>query len=364
MTVEWLSNEIHHDLLILAGDVGGTNTSLALVGTTEGRYTIIAKTVWPSGKVRNILLPVFHMLEAALARNDLLRPSLCCISAAGPVAGNRCIMTNCQLEIHGSEMERETGIETLVINDFYAISSAIPITDIEDRRMILKIPHMDGSCAVPGEGVKLVIGPGTGLGVGYLVPHEGEYIPFASEGGHSDFAAFDDETWELREYLTGRNAVKPGVEPFVSGQGIVNIYHYYRGKRRADEDGITREIDAAPDAEKPALISRYSREHGLCHDVLALFVKMLGSFAGSLGSVFLPTGGIYLAGGIPARNEHMILENNLFMRSFEENYNPAIASILKKTAVYLVRDYSISLYGAAAAARRHFAGRGKSVCHR
>jgi glucokinase len=83
---------------------------------------------------------------------------------------------------------------------------------------------------------------------------------------------------------------------------------------------------------------------------MKLFVKMYGSFAGSLAVVFLPFGGIYLAGGIATKNEWLFLEDNLFMKYFEQNYNPILRPLLKKIPVYIVRDYSISLYGAANAA--------------
>jgi glucokinase len=83
---------------------------------------------------------------------------------------------------------------------------------------------------------------------------------------------------------------------------------------------------------------------------MKLFVNMYGSFAGSLAVVFMPFGGVYLAGGIATKNEWLFLENNLFMKNFERNYNPNIRPLLKKIPVYIVRDYSISLYGAANAA--------------
>ena len=115
-------------------------------------------------------------------------------------------------------------------------------------------------------------------------------------------------------------------------------------------DGVLKEIDQAKDEDKPALISQNAKDNQVCRDIMKLFVKMYGSFAGSLAVVFMPFGGVYLAGGIATKNEWLFLENNLFMKNFERNYNPNIRPLLKKIPVYIVRDYSISLYGAANAA--------------
>ncbi len=144
--------------------------------------------------------------------------------------------------------------------------------------------------------------------------------------------------------------MSPGTEPFVSGQGISNIYNYLKDGKKLVMDGVLKEIDRANDEDKPALISKFAGENQTCREIMKLFVKMYGSFAGSLAVVFLPFGGVYLAGGIATKNEWLFLEDNLFMKNFERNYNPILRPLLKKIPVYIVRDYSISLYGAANAA--------------
>ncbi|TAL35749.1 MAG: glucokinase [Spirochaetes bacterium] len=352
MTMRWLSSDLDQDSILLAGDVGGTNTNLALVGEKRGRYTLIAKMQRPSAEVTDILEPVFHLLYSVAERYPHLKPQACCISAAGPVEHNRCRMTNCRWDVDGNRVQSETGIETVVINDFLAISHAVPHLDVEDAEKIVKVPHPDGSLPPESGGVKLVIGPGTGLGVGFLVPVNGSYIPFPSEGGHSDFAPYDSHTRDLCEFVRGSMPVKSGVEPFVSGQGIVNIYRFLRQRGPVETDDILRMVDAAPDTQKPALIERYRMENEICRETVTLFLGMLGNFTGSLCAVFLPMGGVYIAGGMVARNGNLILENEVFMKHFSRNYRASIEGILNKIPVYLIRDYSISLYGAAGAAVR------------
>ncbi len=351
MKVEWQSEDFDQSRIILAGDIGGTNTNLAIVGEKNGKFTMIVEAHWKSKDVDGVIQPINKLISLAEQKDKRLKPDMCCISAAGPVSNNSCKLTNLAWEINGKHISEEIGVPTEVINDFLAISYAIPILDTENPAKLLKIPHCDGTIPQAKNGVKLVIGPGTGLGVGYLVPtKEGKYIPFSSEGGHSDFAAFDSVTWELKDYIYSKIDVKPGVEPFVSGQGILNIYRFFRDKKNIVFDDVINEIEAASDDEKPALISKYSFVNEDCKKMMETFVKMLGNFAGSLSTIMLPAGGVFIAGGISAKNEEMILRDNLFMAQFENNYKENISAILKDIPVYIIRDYSVSLYGAANAA--------------
>ena len=241
-------------------------------------------------------------------------------------------------------------MDTLVINDFLAVGYRIPTLDVEDPQQITRLPTTDGEFPLPAGRTKAVVGAGTGLGVGFLTAENGKYLAHPSEGGHSSFAAFDEETFELKEYITKKFGTAPGAEPFISGQGISNIYHCMKAGKKFAVDGVLKEIDRTKDEDKPALISKNARDNQACRNIMKLFVKMYGSFAGNLAVVFLPFGGVYLAGGIATKNEWLFLEDNLFMKNFEQNYNPIIRPLLKKIPVYIVRDYSISLYGAANAA--------------
>jgi len=349
--IEWRSEDFVHDNIILVGDIGGTNTNLAVLGEKNGKFTMIVEAVWQSSDVVDVMVPIKELIDIVTQKDSKLKPTMICISAAGPVADNSCKLTNLSWEIDGKKLTKELGIETSVINDFLAISYAIPILDTENASRVMKIPHCDGSIPQPKEGVKLVIGPGTGLGVGYLVPvGNGKYLPFSSEGGHSDFAAFDDLTGDLRTYMSEKLGIKPGVEPFVSGQGLINIYKFLMEKKKITVDDVIKEIEAADDADKPALISKYSFVNEDCKMMMCTFVKMLGNFAGSLSAIMLPYGGVFIAGGISAKNEEMFLRDNIFMKQFESNYKSVISDILKQIPVYIIRDYSISLYGAANAA--------------
>ncbi len=350
MGSKWFNKEKNWDKVVLAGDIGGTNTNLALVGLRQGNYTILMESVFQSAKIESIIDPVKEVVEEGKVSG--VTPSLCCISAAGAVENNFCSLTNCSWDIDGNQIKEETGLDTVIINDFMAISYGIPTLDTENPEQILPLKHSDGSLPSPESAAKAVVGPGTGLGVSYIAHHNGEYIPCPSEGGHTLFSDFDEETRSLKEFMRKKLGKKPGTEPFVSGQGISNIFDYYLQEKGISAEGIIKEIQSAPAEDRPALISKHSQENQVCREIMEMFGKMFASFASDIAALFLPLGGLYIAGGIVIKNQDLLIKDNLFMSIFEDNYNPNLVPILKKIPVFIIKDYSISLYGAANAAVR------------
>ena len=347
---KWLSSDFNHDRFILAGDIGGTNTNLAIVGESKGKFTIILEIVFRSQEIDGLINPLQKLLALAAEKDRRLKPTLCCISAAGAVENNCCKMTNVRWSIDGAEIQQKIGVQTEVINDFLAISFGIPTLDTENPDQIQKVPHADGSMPKAAVGAKAVIGPGTGLGVSYIAHNKGSYIPCPSEGGHAIMPTFDEETENFKKYLTKKFGEVPGVEPFVSGQGIANIYAYYRDVKGLAIEGIFQTIEDTPLNDRPALIATNASSNATCKEMMKLFVRMLGRFSNNIVAIFMPLGGLYLAGGVTIKNRSLLLENNLFMSEFEKSYASHIVEMAKKVPVYIIKDYSISLYGAANAA--------------
>lgn len=350
METTWLSDEERFDKLILAADCGGTNTSIALFGNTGRAFSMLLKCVFKSKQIRDFLDPVAETLSEARRKNPALKPVLCCASGAGPVKDNVCALTNASWSIDGPAIEKRFGLRAAVVNDFTALSFGMPILDIENPLQITKIPHPDGAFPVPNGERTAVVGAGTGLGTGFLIEAKERFVAVPTEAGHSDFAPADEEMVELWRFVGEQYPHAPGTEAFVSGRGISNIFQFYK-ERGAPMTGALAEIDALPDDAKPARIAAHVQDSPECERIMKLFVRMYGHYASRVSLMFIPTRGLFLAGGIVAKNESLFLGDHLFMKAFETNYKENIRGVLKSIPVFIVRDYATSLYGAANAAR-------------
>ncbi len=347
MKASWYAGGTGYETFILSGDIGGTNTGIALVGKRHKEFAILAKFLFQTQTIVSFTDVVQQVLLEIESNDPSLKPSYCCMSGAGPVVGNSCTLTNGGLRIDGDEISSMLGLKTLVINDFMAISYGIPLLDVDNKEQLTPIPHTDGSLPRPKGTVKASVGAGTGLGVGYLAEIGGRTVAFPSEGGHAGFPPFDEETLALWNYMHKKIGRAPGSELFVSGQGITNIFHFFEDEKRITRMSVAGEIVKAPEAERPALVARYAQDDELCMRIMELFVRMYGKVASNAAIHFLPTAGLYLGGGIVTKNEEFFLRDHCFMKSFEENYKEGIRKVLKEIPVYIIKDYSISLYGAA-----------------
>lgn len=347
MDLKWCNPEAEFDHLVLAIDIGGTNTNLGLVAFKNGKFTLVMKADYASGKISGLEDPIAETLRIASEKRPDLKPERCCISAAGPVSDNRCVMTNLDWKVDGNELTTKLGIPVLVVNDFIAISYGIPTLDVNDPTQIYKMAHLDGSTPNPQPTTKAVIGPGTGMGISFLAFNGNRYVPASSEGGHITFAPFDKDSQEFRDYMEKRIGQVPGVEPLCSGQGLAHLYEWWRDTRGVPDNEAFKKIEETVWNDRPKYISRASDTDPVAAEMMRLFVKMLARYASDVCTLLLPFGGFYLAGGTVQKDLRWLVNDNLFMRYFEKNYNPNILPLLKKVPVYVIKDYDISLYGAA-----------------
>jgi glucokinase len=336
---------------VFAGDVGGTNTSLALVEDRADKPRVAGKFLFQTKDVPSLLHAVSRTKAEIRRRLPLARVKKGCFSVAGIVENNSCVMTNVCWVVNGAELEKELGAPVKLINDFTAISYALPLLDTANPEEITRVSG--GAESRAAGKVRAVVGAGTGLGVGCLIQTEEGFYALASEGGHADFAAVDEETWGLRDWLGRRIGAIPETELLVSGQGLVNIFCRFHEKALAagSPGAAFSEIAAAPDSEKPGLIARRADDDPGCAAIMRLFVKMNGRFASNIALTFIPTAGLYLAGGIAAKNEHLFLRDGAFMKSFLLACKPQMRALLEALPVYIIKDYGVSLTGAANAAR-------------
>ncbi len=350
MRLTWFKDGGAEGRVILAGDIGGTNTNLAVAVARGGSIELIMEAVFESASVNDFIDCVLATIEAAQAKLPALKFELCCVSGAGPVKNNYCQLTNQRWAIDGAAIERVLGVPTLVINDFTAISYGLPLLNVDDERQIAVLKRPDGSSPRPQGEMRAVFGAGTGLGVGFMTKTNGRWLAFPSEGGHMDFADFDDDSRAFKAWLSAKIGFVPEYELAISGMGIRSLFHFYVETGAIGRDGSVTAILALPESEQPAAISKASGEHEGCARVLSTFVRMYARLAASIACFLLPRAGIYLAGGISGKNLDAFTKDHLFVKTFEQHCNPNMMPLLRDIPLYIVKDYSISLYGAANAA--------------
>lgn len=279
----------------LLADIGGTNARLALL-YDNGRLVPL-----PTRAVADYDGPG-SAIAAALAEAGASPPSLAVLAVAGPVHRRPVRLTNAAWCFDRAQLIDETGIGTVqLVNDFAAQAWALPALGPDDTVALGQAG--DGLAGAP----RLVLGPGTGLGVATFVPgSEGanERV-LAGEGGHAGLAAEDARDAALLARLRSRFG-RVSAERVLSGPGLAAL-----AQAVAAEDALT-----APPEEPAALVDAARAGDGAAQETLARFLGFLGSYAGDLALVVGAWGGVYLAGGIPPRLRPE-LESGGFRARFE-----------------------------------------------
>jgi glucokinase len=325
--------------LILAGDIGGTNTRLALYDAGNLREAKEIK-VYRSGDYESLQTIILRYLEEtreAIGSGSLTRAGF---GVAGPVDGDIVKLTNLPWVVDARQIAERLKIERVkFVNDFSANCYAVPRLGKEDL-------HQLGGGEPQPEQPIAVLGAGTGLGEAFLVWAGGKFLVVPSEGGHTDFAPRNPLENRLLEFLSERFG-RVSYERVVSGPGLVNVYEFFREREQMPE---APEVHEAMRSEDPgAVISRHglARSDPLCERALDLFVSVYGAEAGNLALKLLARGGVYLAGGI-AQKIVSRLEEGGFRHSFEQKGR--YTAFLRTVPTYVITHPQPGLMGAAVAA--------------
>ncbi|WP_306601703.1 glucokinase [Geothrix sp. 21YS21S-2] len=335
--------------IVLAADVGGTNLTLALLAGSPGRVRMLRKAAFSTAAATSLLGPLRSFLDGCAGLGP---PVAFCVSAAGQVQDGRIQLTNAAWDIDGPALEAELGIPVMLVNDFTAVAQGVLLLDPADREQLLPLPH--GSSPEPApdpQGTVLVVGAGTGLGVGFITRGTDGPRVHPSEGGHIGLPMTGPETLELWEHLSRKYPGPPGAETAVSGPGIAALHRFLAESGRFPATPASAAILALPEALRPGAIAAEPGDPA-CRRAMELFVELYARVCAELCVAFLPTGGIFLAGGIASKNAGLLLDGRRFMSAFDRNYREHLDGITRATPVHIVRDYDVSLYGAADTALR------------
>ena len=344
---------------LLAGDIGGTKTILRLVEShqiaDEPRPRLKLATLYEqqyvSAAYADLVPMVQDFIQAAATQAGVQdAPKRACFAIAGPVVNNQSTLTNLSWSLSADRLREELSLENVeLINDFEAVGYGVLGLETLDLHT-LQAGDYEPDAPIA------VIGAGTGLGQGFLIPYGADHVVFPTEGGHADFAPRSELEFHLLQYLLDKHQItRVSVERVVSGQGIVSIYQFLRDRGFAEETPDIAEAVAtwerqaglkAKTVDPGAVISRAALEgrDRICEKTMDMFIDAYGAEAGNLALKLLPFGGLYVAGGIAAKNLSL-MESGRFMQAF--THKGRMSDLLERVPVHVVRNPQVGLIGAA-----------------
>lgn len=290
--------------MILAGDIGGTKTNLALYTYKDGALEIQVQHQFVSQKYQNFS----DVIEEFISSYKIENIEAVCLGIAGPIINGVCKTTNLPWTIDSKELQ-------IVCNT----SKVKLLNDLEATAYGMLYLNEDEFVDVNPNGKKVdanraVIAAGTGLGEAILFYNGENYYPIGSEGGHCDFAAQNFLQDELLVWMRKRHPEHVSVERLVSGIGIYTIYEFLKEKNFAKESKIMLELNESDD--KNAMVTKCALEGDtLCTKAIKIFVEIYGAEAGNLALKSLSLGGVYIGGGIAPKILPFLLDGN-FLNAF------------------------------------------------
>ncbi len=344
---------------LLAGDIGGTKTILRVVDSeqnAEGAKNSLYEVKYSSHEYPDLVPMVQTFLKAAEQETKTsIAIEKACFGIAGPVVNNTSKITNLGWMLEADRLAQQLSIpKVALINDFAAVGYGVLGLESSDL-LTLQTGKLDSTAPIA------VIGAGTGLGQGFLVHAAGQYQVFSCEGGHVDFAPRSPLEFELSRYLLDKyNIERISAERVVSGQGIVAIYAFLRDRKFAQETPEIGQVVRAWESQAGqsertvdpgAVISQAALENRdpLSEKTMQMFIEAYGAEAGNLALKLLPYGGLYIAGGIAAKNLDL-MQDGSFLHAF--TMKGRMRSLMERIPVHIVLNPQVGLIGAAVCAER------------
>lgn len=321
--------------MLLAGDIGGTKTILALYTQEDGPRNPIAQFTYPSTHYDSLERIVQEFIEQSRAKIERAT-----FAVAGPVVAGKAQITNLPWRMEETQLRKTLGLESVkLINDLVAVGYGVPELQLEELYTLQEGKPLAG-------GAIGVVAPGTGLGETFLTWDGARYRAHPSEGGHTDFGPTSPLQFGLLRYLQEKFG-HVSYERICSGIGIPNIYGYLKEVGYAEElESVTASLEKSTDPTPIIIQAAMSQDNpsDLSRTTLETFIDVLGAEAGNMALKIMATGGLYLGGGIPPRILPM-LANGAFIRSFRDKGR--FGDLLAQMPVHVILNSKIGLLGAA-----------------
>lgn len=326
--------------MLLAGDIGGTKTRLALYEETNGHLRLASSSFYESRSATTLEEIVLRFLKDS----NKAAPRAACFGVAGAVVGGQVQATNLPWRVTEKGLAAHLGIPRVrLLNDLEAAAHGVmAISDPESLMTLQK-------GTPPSERRALaLVSAGTGLGVAFMLWNGTAYEVAPSEGGHCDFAPQDEVEDALVAWLR-RQFGHVSYERIVSGPGLVNLYRFLRAFRKTPEPSWLTERIGLGDAAPVIAGAGLSGEDEVCDETLTRFVRIYGAAAGNYALTALAVGGVFLGGGIAPKLLTRIKEGP-FLHAFAAKGR--FAEAMRRVPVHVVMAPDVALLGAASCVAR------------
>jgi len=319
--------------MILAGDIGGTKTVLALISNDTGVQRPFREKTFPSSHFNSLEEIIRQFLADVSAP-----PTAASFGVAGPVVNGRSQITNLPWVIDAADISDTFNIPRVrLLNDLEAIATAVPHLS-SDELTTLNTGQPDPTGAIA------VIAPGTGLGEAFLVWDGSRHRAYPTEGGHVSFAPGNQEELDLLVYVQHKFG-HVSYERICSGSGIPNIFDFINDTQNYKNPGwLRRELAMAEDRTPIIFHAALEKQEPIAIATLSLFVKILGGEVGNMALKVLATGGVYIGGGIPPRILPL-LQRPEFLGFI--THKGRFSELLSRIPIHVIQNPKVALHGAA-----------------
>jgi glucokinase len=324
--------------MIIAGDIGGTKTNVALFEVGEGRVGApLAQHSYPSARYDSLE----DILRNFVSHHAQAKITHACFGVAGPVVRGHVDATNLTWEVFDYKLAEAVGVPAVrLINDLEA--TAFGIGELGPEQLYT-LNEGEGERV----GHRALIAAGTGLGMAAIYFDGTNYHPMPSEGGHIDFAPRNRREFEMLMYLHEKIGGRVSYERVLSGIGIHNIYSFLRDRGYGEEPAWLAEEIRTGDASAAISHAALAGKSGLAAQTLEIFVEVYGAMAGNLALLLKSVGGLYVGGGIAPKIMPKLTDGT-FMRNYVDKGR--MSGLVESIPVRVILDDKTALYGAARAA--------------
>ncbi|MGC3979223.1 MAG: glucokinase [Paludibacteraceae bacterium] len=314
---------------ILAGDVGGTKTNLALYRAGADGIVLLREGRYASQEYTSLA-------DIILQFTGTEWPGRICMAVAGPVNDGRVQLTNLSWQLDSTSMSTALKTPVVFINDLEA--NAYGLAGLQSNELATihaSDKKMPGNIAI--------VAPGTGLGEAGLYFDGKQYHPFATEGGHSDFSPRTEQDIDLFRFLQQQHG-HVSWERVISGPGIHTLFSFLTTVERKQIPGWLNEQLQEGDPTPVISNAAIHQKEPVCLEAMHLFVRYLAMETASLCLKLKATGGCYLSGGIPPKILPL-LQTGAWYRHFTDMGR--MKNLLEQMPVYVVLNDKTALLGAA-----------------